>query len=201
MDRKEQILEVATKLVQTRGYSAFSCQDLSARLGITKASIHHHFPSKEDLGIAVAEKYRADVEAALAEAKRTSDDPHVQLDGYLQVVLEIIKTEDRICAVGSVQSDSNVVPATMGTSMCSLAPHVIGWIADVITAGQKRGVMDFPGTPAHHAAPIFSAAQGAMQDGRANGKQKARQVVEQIKKILEPREQLFVWQQYLSTSR
>ncbi len=158
MDRKEQILEVATKLVQTRGYSAFSCQDLSARLGITKASIHHHFPSKEDLGIAVAEKYRADVEAALAEAKRTSDDPHVQLDGYLQVVLEIIKTEDRICAVGSVQSDSNVVPATMGTSMCSLAPHVIGWIADVITAGQKRGVMDFPGTPAHHAAPIFSAA-------------------------------------------
>ncbi len=187
MDRKEQILEIATELVQTRGYSAFSYQDLSARLGITKASIHHHFPSKADLGIAVAEKYRADVEAALAEAKRTSDDPRVQLDGYLQVVLEIIKTDDRICAAGSVQSDINVVPTTMGTSMCSLAQHVIGWIADVITAGRERGVMDFPGTPAHHAALIFSATQGAMQYGRANGKQKARQVVAQIKKIVEPR--------------
>ena len=188
MDRKEQILDVATELVQTRGYNAFSYQDLSARLGITKASIHHHFPSKEDLGFAVAEKYSADVEAALTEAKRTSDDPWVQLDGYLQVVLEIIKTDDRICAAGSVQSDINVVPTTMGTSMCSLAQHVIGWIADVITAGRERGVMDFPGTPAHHAALIFAAAQGAMQYGRANGQQKARQIVEQIKRTLKPRE-------------
>ena len=44
MTRKDQILEVATELVQTRGYSAFSYQDLSDRLGITKASLHHHFP-------------------------------------------------------------------------------------------------------------------------------------------------------------
>ena len=79
MSRKGQILEVATELVQTRGYSAFSYQDLSNRLGITKASIHHHFPSKGDLGRAVAEKYNTDVKAALAEAKRKSDDPRVQL--------------------------------------------------------------------------------------------------------------------------
>ncbi len=188
MDRKAQILEVATELVQTRGYSAFSYQDLSARLGITKASIHHHFPSKADLGLAVAEQYRADVEAALADAKRTSDDPRVQLDGYLQVVLEIIKTDDRICPAGSVQSDINVVPAAMGTAMCALAQDVIGWIAEVITAGRARGVMDFPGTPAHHAALIFSATQGAMQYGRANGTQKARQVVAQIKRTVAPRE-------------
>ncbi len=187
MDRKEQILEVATELVQTRGYSAFSYQDLSARLGITKASIHHHFPSKADLGTAVAEQYNADVQAALAEAKRTSDDPWVQLDGYLQIVLEVIKTPDRICAAGSVQSEINVVPTAMGTSMCSLVQHVIGWISEVIATGRDRGVMDFPGTPAHQAALIFSAAQGAMQYGRANGQNKARQVMQQIKKGLKPR--------------
>ena len=186
MTRKDQILEVATELVQTRGYSAFSYQDLSARLGITKASIHHHFPSKADLGTAVAEQYSADVRAALAEAKRTSDDPWVQLDGYLQVVLEVIKTPDRICAAGSVQSEINVVPEAMGTSMCSLVQHVIGWISEVITDGRDRGVMDFPGTPAHQAALIFSAAQGAMQYGRANGEKKARQVIQQIKKGLKP---------------
>ena len=186
MSRKDQILDVATELVQTRGYSAFSYQDLSARLGITKASIHHHFPSKADLGTAVAEQYTADVQSALAEAKRTSDDPWVQLDGYLQVVLAVIKTPDRICAAGSVQSEINVVPEAMGTSMCALVQHVIGWISEVITDGRDRGVMDFPGTPAHQAALIFSAAQGAMQYGRANGEKKARQVVQQIKKGLKP---------------
>ena len=187
MTRKDQILEVATELVQTRGYSAFSYQDLSDRLGITKASLHHHFPSKEDLGRAVAEKYNTDVKAALAEATRKSDDPWVQLEGYVQFVLGIIKTPDRICAAGSVQSEINVVPKAMGKSMCSLVQYVIGWLSAVIKHGRDRGVMDFPGTADNQAALMFSAAQGAMQYGRANGAKKARQVMQQIKEGLKPR--------------
>ena len=180
-------MEVATELVQTRGYSAFSYQDLSDRLGITKASIHHHFPSKGELGSAVAEKYNADVKAALARAKQKSDDPRVQLEGYVQFVGEIIRTHDRICAAGSVQSEINVVPEAMGQSMCSLVQYVIGWISEVIKNGRDLGVMDFPGTPDNQAAMIFSAAQGAMQFGRANGEKKAHQVMQQIKKVLKPR--------------
>ena len=187
MTRKDQILEVATELVQTRGYSAFSYQDLSDRLGITKASLHHHFPSKEGLGQAVAEKYTADVKAALADAQRRSDDPRVQLKGYVQFVLDIIKTHDRICAAGSVQSEINVVPKAMGKSMCSLVHYVIGWISQVIKNGRDRGVMDFPGTPDSQAAMIFAAAQGAMQYGRANGEKRAHQVMQQIMKGLAPR--------------
>ena len=187
MTRRDQILEVATELVQTRGYSAFSYQDLSVRLGITKASIHHHFPSKAGLGRAVAEKYNTDVRAALAEAQRISDDPRVQLEGYVQFVLSIIKTHDRICAAGSVQSEINVVPKAMGKSMCSLVQYVIGWISTVIKNGRDRGVMDFPGTPDNQAAMIFAAAQGAMQYGRANGEKGAHLVLQQIKKGLQPR--------------
>ena len=188
MNRKDQILEIATELVQTRGYSAFSYQNLSDRLGITKASIHHHFPSKQDLGMAVAEKYNADVKATLAKAKRKTDDPWIQLEGYMQLVLGIMKTRDRICAAGSVQSDINVVPEAMGKSMCSLVQHVIGWISEVIKNGRDLGVMDFPGTPANQAAMIFSAAQGAMQYGRANGEKKAIQVMQQILRALKPRQ-------------
>ena len=187
MTRKNEILDVATAPVQTRGYSAFSYQDLSDRLGITKASIHHHFLSKEGLGLAVAEQYTADVKAALAEAWRTSDDPRVQLEGYVQFVLEIVKTHDRICAAGSVQSEINVVPKAMGKSMCSLVQYVIDWISEVIKNGRDRGVMDFPGTADNQAALIFSAAQGAMQYGRANGEKRARQVMQQIKRGLKPR--------------
>ena len=187
MNRKEQIVDVATELVQTRGYSAFSYQDLSDRLGITKASIHHHFPTKEDLGKAVAEKYSAEVRETLSTAERKSDDPWVQMEGYFQLVLDIIKTQDRICAAGSVQSEINVVPKPMGKSMCSLVQYVTGWISEVIKRGRANGVMDFPGTPENQAALIFSAAQGAMQYGRAQGEQKGRAVMKQIKETLKPR--------------
>ena len=53
----EQILDLAETLIQTRGYSAFSYQDIADSLGIRKASIHYHFPSKSDLGVAVVDRY------------------------------------------------------------------------------------------------------------------------------------------------
>ena len=124
MDRKEEILDVATELVQTRGYIAFSYQDLSDRLGITKASIHYHFPSKDELGKAVAKRYSQQTMSYLAGVQANSDDPWERLDGYLDMVLAVMATRDRICAAGSVQSEINVVPAAMGNTMtCSTGGH------------------------------------------------------------------------------
>ncbi|MGZ5871264.1 MAG: TetR/AcrR family transcriptional regulator [Bradyrhizobium sp.] len=53
----EEILDVAETLIQTRGYSAFSYQDIADALGIRKASIHYQFPSKIELGVAVINRY------------------------------------------------------------------------------------------------------------------------------------------------
>ena len=48
MDRKTQIIELATELVQSKGFDSFSYNDLSEDLGIRKASIHHHFAKKAE---------------------------------------------------------------------------------------------------------------------------------------------------------
>jgi len=61
----EQILDLAETLIQTRGYSAFSYQDIAEALGIRKASIHYHFPSKTDLGVAVIDRYIERFDTAL----------------------------------------------------------------------------------------------------------------------------------------
>ena len=62
----EEILDIAEMLIQTRGYSAFSYQDIATRLDIRKASIHYHFQTKSALGAAVVERYAARIESALA---------------------------------------------------------------------------------------------------------------------------------------
>ncbi len=41
------LLEVAETQMRSMGYSAFSYTDLAAQIGIGKACIHHHFPTKE----------------------------------------------------------------------------------------------------------------------------------------------------------
>src|SRR6201987_6515356 len=81
----EQILELAEMLIQTRGYSAFSYQDIADSLGIRKASIHYHFPSKTDLGIAVVDRYVARFAAGLATISADpSQSAMAMLDYYVE---------------------------------------------------------------------------------------------------------------------
>lgn len=184
MDRKQQIIDIATELVQTRGYAAFSYQDLSERLGISKASIHHHFASKRDLGEAVAENCFQIASKNLTAAKQASDDPWKQLEGYFNIVIAVLETRDQICPAGSAQADINVVPDGMGERMIELVQYIVSWIRDVIKEGRDQGVMTFPGTPREQAELIFAAAQGAMQYGRANGEKRGEGVVRQLRKIM-----------------
>ncbi len=185
MNRKEQILELAIELVQTRGYSAFSYQDLSSRLGISKPAVHHHFPTKESLGLAVAKKYHQDVRECLLSAESRSDDPWKQFDGYIRMVYDIIKTKNRICAAGSVQSEFIIVPESMREEMAKLVRFVISWIARVIERGRKTRQMAFHGNPKSHATFIFTAVQGALQLGRAQGRKQFDIVISSVKQSLQ----------------
>ena len=68
---KEAILAAARRTAQAHGYSGLNFRDLADEVGIKAASIYHHFPSKADLGAAVARRYwedtAADLESMLAE--------------------------------------------------------------------------------------------------------------------------------------
>lgn len=72
MKTKERILQLAISLIQERGDLGWSYEDISAEVGIRKASIHYHFPRKEDLIIEAARVYIArgiqEVEGALKKA-------------------------------------------------------------------------------------------------------------------------------------
>jgi TetR/AcrR family transcriptional regulator, transcriptional repressor for nem operon len=47
------ILDVAAALFQTRGYHATSMQDLMKETRVTGGALHHHFPTKKSLALAV----------------------------------------------------------------------------------------------------------------------------------------------------
>jgi TetR/AcrR family transcriptional regulator len=51
--RREEILDEATQLFAERGYEGTSMADLAERVGLRKASLFHHFASKEVLYAAV----------------------------------------------------------------------------------------------------------------------------------------------------
>ncbi len=54
---RESILTAATRIAQSQGYNGLNFRDLAQAVGIKRTSIYYHFPSKADLGAAVARRY------------------------------------------------------------------------------------------------------------------------------------------------
>lgn len=66
-DTRTSILDAAEYAVRERGLDGFSYADLSEKVGIRKASIHHHFAAKDDLALAIMHRYAERHFTALAD--------------------------------------------------------------------------------------------------------------------------------------
>jgi AcrR family transcriptional regulator len=54
--RREQIIDEAIRILGQRGYHGFTVQDLAERCGLSNAGLLYHFPSKEQLFVAVVQE-------------------------------------------------------------------------------------------------------------------------------------------------
>jgi TetR/AcrR family transcriptional repressor of nem operon len=63
----DDIISCARTLIIVGGYNGFSYADIAAVVGIRKASIHHHFPTKVDLVRTLLQLYRENVDQGIAE--------------------------------------------------------------------------------------------------------------------------------------
>ena len=88
-DSRARIVRVARDLFVERGYRRTSLQRIADRLGLTKAAVLYHFPSKAHILAALAEPLLDDLEAALDPAERTGGAaaPRIALEGHLDALL------------------------------------------------------------------------------------------------------------------
>jgi AcrR family transcriptional regulator len=73
-DTRSRILAAAISLFGEQGYAGTSVRDISERLGVTKAALYYHFPSKETILDALLEPLMSEL-ARLVELVRQSPPP------------------------------------------------------------------------------------------------------------------------------
>lgn len=162
-DTAEQILDLAETLIQTRGYSAFSYQDIADSLGIRKASIHYHFPSKTELGTAVVNRYIARFDAGLtAIADDQSQSSITMLDFYVQPYLQFAGTPDRICLCGALSGELLALPPEMRGPVDGFFRAHQTWLTKILKRGVARGEFKLAAPAPKVARFIFAALQGAL---------------------------------------
>jgi TetR/AcrR family transcriptional repressor of nem operon len=169
-DTAEQILDLAETLIQTRGYSAFSYQDIADSLGIRKASIHYHFASKAELGVAVVDRYIERFGAALVGiADDDKQSSMAMLDFYVQPYLQFASTPDRVCLSGALAGEMMALPPEVrGRVDHFFRTHQV-WLTKILKRGVARGEFRLAAPAPKVARFIFGALQGALLVKRTTG--------------------------------
>jgi TetR/AcrR family transcriptional regulator, transcriptional repressor for nem operon len=144
MTTRDKLLEAAIGLVREQGYSATSVDALCARAGVTKGAFFHHFPSKEALAVAAAERWSLNAEALFGGGEWHADpDPLARVLGYIDFRQGLLVGAPAAfsCLAGTlVQEAHETSPAIRDACRRSIFGHATTLEADFAAAIAARGV-------------------------------------------------------------
>ncbi|ULH18060.1 TetR/AcrR family transcriptional regulator (plasmid) [Deinococcus sp. KNUC1210] len=164
---RDRILDVAQHLVQQRGFSSVAYRDISTALGIRNASIHHHFPSKTDLGVAMVNRYRTQIETLLIQLSSTERSPLQRLHQYLAAYQSVVQADGRICLCTQLMAEDCVLPSPIQQELTAFFTVLEHWLTHTLDEGQRQGELQFFDSPADTAQTFLATIEGAMLMARA----------------------------------
>jgi len=164
----QRILDLAERLVQTRGFNGFSYADIAASLGVTKASLHYHFPAKAELGRRLIGRYEENFVAALAAIERKVKRPLEKLRRYAAIYAGVL-AQDRMCLCGMLAAEYATLPKAMQKELQHFFDENERWLARVLEEGRRARELDFSGAPREVARLLISSLEGAMMLARSHG--------------------------------
>lgn len=159
-DTKSVLLAEAESLIRTVGFAAFSYGDLAARVGIRKASIHHHFPTKEQLGTALITRYLERFTADLEELSRKPLDTRSKLTAYAEFFAQGLR-DGLMPLCGALAADAADLPPSMQELVRKFFKLHLGWLERVLREGQAKGELKADARPGPSAQFLLSTLQGA----------------------------------------
>ena len=168
---RTQLLDAAQSLVQRVGANAMSFQDLSDAVGIRKASVHHHFPTKSDLLLALIERY-ADyflgIVHKIAASRVSGLDQFRKYYGLFETTIASWPG-DKACPCGMLGAEIATLdekPAARLREFYRANARVLG---EMLEHGRADRSLKFDGTGESLAWVTFSHLEGAMLVARVEG--------------------------------
>ena len=156
-------MAAARTVAQARGYNGLNFRDLAATVGIKSASIHYHFPTKADLGAAVARRYWEDTAALLEAMSAETPEPVECLRRYPGIFRRSLETGNRMCLGSFMAAEYDDLPDVVMAEVQTFADINVAWLEKLLVAGDLVSAE----MRESRARAIFAAIAGAQLMARS----------------------------------
>ncbi|KOF13702.1 TetR family transcriptional regulator [Ensifer adhaerens] len=135
---RDALVQAAESLMRTKGYAAFSYADLAETVGIRKASIHHHFPTKEELGIAIVEEYIARVRANFERIENDYQDVKGRLEAF-SMEFRASREGGLLPLCGALAAEMAALPSGLQKLTHRFFDMQLKWLTAILDKGVANG--------------------------------------------------------------
>lgn len=156
----QSILDIGLRLLQERGYNAFSYADIAEAVGIRKASIHYHFPAKQDLVLAVLVRYRQNFAADLERIRASNDDPSQRLKQFFRLYRDPLEDQAKLCLCSMMAAEVNTFPQEVRDEINAFFRSNENWLTDVLESGRQEGKLRLTVGAGEQARILMAFVQG-----------------------------------------
>ena len=155
MDSATQILDIAERRMRQTGYNAVSYRDIANEMGIKSASLHYHFPKKEDLGAALTQRYSDNFSGALQDISSRESTPSARINAFVDIYSAALKQQRLVCLCAVLGAESEGLPDRVNVEIKNFFDQNIGWLTQQYEDLGKA-------SPDSHAKTALSLLSGAM---------------------------------------
>ncbi len=166
-DTKTALLESAEHFARERGFDGFSYADLSEAVGIRKASIHYHFPTKAALSEALMDRYIETLSGMCADIKDSNARASEQLRGLIALYRVALNDGKTLCLCVSLTTSHRSLNADVNDKITEFRSMMIDWIEAVFVLGQADQSIDGVFEPKNEARGCLALLEGAHLAARA----------------------------------
>ena len=156
---RDRLLLQAARHIRSRGYAAFSYADLSRENGVSKATVHHYFRTKEELGAALLADHQDRFAAHLAGILERSPTSSERLRAYGDLFREGF-SDGMLPLCGALAAERDALPESLRAGARGLFEAQLRWLEAVLDQGSARGELSFKTSSQRVAVMLLAALEG-----------------------------------------
>lgn len=166
-DTRTALLDSAERAARTRGFDGFSFADLATDVGIRKASIHYHFPSKADLAIALMQRYYDTLQQSCAEINAAHTTGAGRLTAIIENYRNALDGGKSMCLCVSFSSSRESLAPRVIAQIRQFRLMMLAWLEAAFELGRQDGTIQIGAAPHLESAALLPLLEGAQLTARA----------------------------------